>query len=651
MDKNLNIRIGADAQKVGKAVNNTNKKLQGLKKNLTGLGAKMSAVLTVPIDIIGGQLMNAYNTQIQAETKLASAIRSTGGDVEKGMEGFKEYTSRLQAATNIGDETTLKLATLGKQMGLNNDQTKSAVTNALAFSDALGVSRRRSMRMAAQLEQGSTRMLERHIEKLKQTSDGTEKMAIAQDFAENALKGLISSAQKGTEPLKALGGHIGDLQEQFGKTITEAVNPFINLISEMVLALQNTSEGFKTVVVGIAAVAASIGPVLALIGVFTTTILPAMTAGLATLTTTVIPAIGSAAAALVGPIGIAIAAFAGIAAAVLYIWDNWEAITERITDTALWRNLLIDIAQLFIKYNPFDPLIEAYNQLANYFGGNPIESPFEDMRESLEGLRQDQKDYEHEFGSFSDALSNGFEKAKNGLKELAGFDPTKGKDDGPGLNKPETNPTYQGDGEGDDKELPPIEMPEGGLVKIDKSAEDAYFKEKFKSAQESFRESYEKAAQTNKTQLTKMRSQFLLVQTDLQKIGNGIKMHIGQSMTSALEQGILSGQNFGKAMIDMLKKLIAKLIAAAAVAATLAALTGGSFMSGFKAFSGFGGGGAEGMSAGAGAAMQGAGAAVPAMTRPSGMSSQQNINVEGRISGEDIRLSNQYAEQRNQRLR
>ena len=71
--------------------------------------------------------------------------------------------------------------------------------------------------------------------------------------------------------------------------------------------------------------------------------------------------------------------------------------------------------QWFIEYNPYSLIIKGFNKVLDYFGKNPIGNIFENMSDSLEGLKVETKEYKNEFGSFGDAVSNAATKAKNAL--------------------------------------------------------------------------------------------------------------------------------------------------------------------------------------------------------------------------------------------
>src|SRR5690625_2165944 len=164
---------------------------------------------------------------------------------------------------------------------------------------------------------------------------------------------------------------------------------------ELAERLQEVDKSTIALGVAIAGVAASIGPTLFIIGKLTAAI-----------------------AFLTSPIGLVIVAIAALSAAILYIWVNWSAIVERISDWSWWKNMLIDMVQFFLDQNPFEHIIKAYNFLLRKLGRDEIKSPFQGMIESLEALKDDTQEYEHQFASMADTIKVATDKAKESISGM-----------------------------------------------------------------------------------------------------------------------------------------------------------------------------------------------------------------------------------------
>lgn len=283
MDKELKIQISANLDQFSKAMDGALKKVEKVGKQMESAGKKMSTAITAPLALIGGLALKNFDRQIKAERRLASAINATGGEAESQLKKFQAFASELQELTNVGDEATLEMLTLATQMGLNAEQAQRAAKNALGLADAMGIGEQQALRMAAAVEQGDTQMLTRYIPTLRMAESDTEKLAIAQEFMANAFDTAVDAAQEGLGPLAALSGHVGDLTEQFGAIISEAINPFVKRLSLMVKGFQDMDDSTKKMIVTVAALAAAIGPLLATLGFMASTVLPAVVAGFAAL--------------------------------------------------------------------------------------------------------------------------------------------------------------------------------------------------------------------------------------------------------------------------------------------------------------------------------------------------------------------------------
>lgn len=124
----------------------------------------------------------------------------------------------------------------------------------------------------------------------------------------------------------------------FSEQIGGGLEKLVDRVKQAIRWLGKLDGRTKRIIIAIAGLAAAIGPAVFILGK-----LIALLVGLAS------------------PVGLAIAAIAALAAAFLYVRDNWEAIKERLGDWAWWRNALIDAAQFLIRNNPitlFNKLID-----------------------------------------------------------------------------------------------------------------------------------------------------------------------------------------------------------------------------------------------------------------------------------------------------
>ena len=127
-----------------------------------------------------------------------------------------------------------------------------------------------------------------------------------------------AAAKAGLGGFKQLQNSIGDLMEDFGAIIAQAILPFVDKIKTMIASFKALSPATKKFIVILAGVAAAIGPILLLAG-------------------TILPAIASGFTLLMGPLGLVIAALTTVG---VIIYKNWEPIKAQLVAIA---NYFIDL--------------------------------------------------------------------------------------------------------------------------------------------------------------------------------------------------------------------------------------------------------------------------------------------------------------------
>jgi hypothetical protein len=542
---NVNVRFGVDLKNFRSGMQKATRTMKNFGNQLKTAGRQMSTYLTAPLAGLAAVSLKAFDTQAKAENQLAAAISAAGRDVRRELPAFKQFASEIQSITTIGDESTLTLLSIASQMGLTADQAMVAAREAIALSRAMGMNEQSAIRYTAALAQGDSTMLNRYIPTLKQIEDPALRAAKAHELLGNMFGAATAEAQSGLGPWKQIQNQFGDLLEEFGAIISEALIPLAHGVKGVVTWFQGLSEETKRVIVVVSGLAASIGPLLATMGFLVGTILPAMAAGFAALT---------------GPIGITIAAIGALAAAFLYVRDNWAAIKERISDWNWWRNVLISMLQFFVRYNIWGAMIKGAQELLNFFGVEfTIPDPFADMVEGLEKLKVETKQYENEFGSFGRAIKNGVKDGINALKGLSN-QVTKNKVElstpGPGSVP---GPAAGGGGPG------------GGGSGTVNLIPDSMFGE------------------TSTGTLDEM--------TEKMGVFNGLVDGVSNGFANMFETLLSGGTNafmsIGEAIKGFIKQLIAAVAKAAVLAGIMAILSGGGtgFLGALKSVIGVGGGG------------------------------------------------------------
>lgn len=267
-------------------------------------------------------------------------------------------------------------------------------------------------------------------------------MGLQADTYKDVLDGMNNSqgnVEKGMKVIQQTAGHtlkqaFVDLQNagiEIGAILLPVILNIVEGLKKVVGWFTSLDDSTKNIIVTLGLIAMTIGPVVGILG------------GIAT-----------AAAALASPIGIAVGAVLSLAAAFIYVRENWDAFKERLGDWTWWKNALIQALQWLIEYNPLSIILEGFNSILDFFGRKKMENPFTDLADSLDGLKGETKEYENEFGSFTDAV-------KNQAKEAAAAIGLMGKSMGLGGGGVTTGDGGGGDGGGGFTPIQPI-APSGG---------------------------------------------------------------------------------------------------------------------------------------------------------------------------------------------
>ena len=303
--------------------------------------------------------------------------------------------------------------------------------------------------------------------------------------------------------------------EDIGGMLMPILNNLVGYIQSLVSAWQNLDGGLKIAIITFAGILAAIGPVIGIFGMLMT-------------------AIGF----IASPIGLVVVSIAAITAALIYAADNMEALKEVGSMVfATLQNAVISFIQFLVENNPFALLIEGYNFVAEAFGKDKI-TFFDDVSDSLEGLKMKIPEVSTEFGSFSDAVSNAATKAKKALFGL-----------GSGLGVGSTT------AQGSTAESAPTISTTG--LDLEEMEEEAEFVDT-----------------TYGDSLIAMTEKMTALKDATKEFGLAMVNDFAGSMASA----VVSGENFFESMknifVDMAKQISAMIIKAAILAAVFAMIPG-----------------------------------------------------------------------------
>jgi tape measure domain-containing protein len=425
-ERKVTFLVGANIKNFQKNLDKASKKFKKFGAGIKNVGSTLSGAVTLPMTALGGV---AIKTAAEFESLQTSLTTLTGSAMEgrKAFENLKQLSagtpfqlqdlvkanntllgfsrsadeafSDIQQIGDIAAVTGADIQSIAVAFGqsaaegkLFSKDIRQLINNGVPavkmLADTMGVAENQVFDLASQ-GKISFDILKRSFSEA--TSEGG---MFANGMAKQSrtLSGLFSTLKDNINLA------MGDLGESIAqalslRTVIPALSENIGKIAQWFGSLSTETRSTMIKIVGAIGL---VGPTLMGLGVAISTI-------------------GVALAALTSPVALVVGALAGLSAAILYISDNWKAITERISDIGWWRNTIIDMIQFMIDYNPFVKLIDGYNALARHFGIVEIPNPFKALSASLEHLKGETKDYKTEFGSFTDAV-------KNAISSVTGID-------------------------------------------------------------------------------------------------------------------------------------------------------------------------------------------------------------------------------------
>ena len=315
----LLIKIGADSYEFQQKASQVEKGLGSLEKKLSSIGKSLSLKVTAPLTALGVVALQNADQQAKAETKVATALKSTGNQVGYNLDQLKAYASELQSKTIFGDETILNDVTtrLLAFTNITGDNFKRTQQIVLDMSTALEMDLGSAATMVGKAMDdpiGKINSLSRAginftdqqkamVKQLVETGDTAKAQGVILDALEQKFGGQAEAAAKvGMGALKQLKNSWGDFLEQIGQTMTPFINKIATFLGRIVSMLKGMSPTMQKVIVVIGGVAAAIGPVM--IGI----------SGVLKL----IPMLSAGFTALLSPVGIITAAVLALAAAFAY---------------------------------------------------------------------------------------------------------------------------------------------------------------------------------------------------------------------------------------------------------------------------------------------------------------------------------------------
>ena len=317
----LILRVGADTSQLNKNLGEARRSIAKNTREIQNLGRNLTVGVTAPLAIMGATSVQAFREQNKAIAQVEAGLKSTAGQVGFTSQELQKMASDLQNKTLFGDEAILKdataqLLTFTNISGENFARTQQAALDLATRLDGdlkgasiqLGKALNDPVANLSALSRSGIQFSEDQkavIKSLTETGNLAEAQTLILDELNKQYGGSAEAAAEADGGFTQLANSFGDLQEEIGRLLVQYLRPIVDRLKTFVQFLQNTSDGTKTVALGIAAVAAAIGPVLLILPNLVSGIKMAQTA-FALLNTTMLAnpfgAVAAAVTVLVGAI-------------------------------------------------------------------------------------------------------------------------------------------------------------------------------------------------------------------------------------------------------------------------------------------------------------------------------------------------------------
>jgi hypothetical protein len=276
-DAILNIIFGANTKELDKALDGATKRLRDTAGKMNDLGKSLSIGLTAPIAAFGVIATKNAVDSAKAIAQVEAAVQSTGGAAGRSVAQLEEMAAGLQRISLYDDDQILKevtanlltftnvtgtqfdkaqVAILNLSTRLGTDLTSASVQVGKALNDPIkGVTAlgRAGVQFTAEQKELITTLTE--------SGDVAGAQSIILGELETQFGGAAEAAAN-VDPYTQLANEVGNLSEDFGAIINDALKPFVGFVRQVVDSIKGWSDETKTTVLVIGGLLAVLGPTL-----------------------------------------------------------------------------------------------------------------------------------------------------------------------------------------------------------------------------------------------------------------------------------------------------------------------------------------------------------------------------------------------------
>lgn len=252
-EKNLNIKVTADASKASGVLNKITQELNKLGNNKAWEGANRLASSTSKIFktvtnitkkavATVNECAKAYNTQAKAEKQLETAAKNNPYLNNSNVSQLKKFAGELQSISAVGDEELLPLMAQLASAGRTQAEIQDIMKAALDVSASGTMSLESAVKNLNKTYSGLSGELGENIPEIKNLTKEQLQNGEAIAIIQEKYKGMAEEVTKSTGGMTKLKNSLGDLKEVLGEVPAKIKNAVGNTLSSFV---DNIAEKMK----------------------------------------------------------------------------------------------------------------------------------------------------------------------------------------------------------------------------------------------------------------------------------------------------------------------------------------------------------------------------------------------------------------------
>jgi tape measure domain-containing protein len=356
----LNLKLGIDVSNLEKELGKVERSMSRFGSQMQSIGSTMTQSLTLPLLGVGAASLKAFADMEKLENGLIAIMGSSEGAKEEldklrkvaenpglALPQVVQASASLQSVGMSADAARETITQFGNAVARSGGGAEqfSGVTLALSQISAVGKVTQEDLNQIKERLPEFARVMKEEFGTV--TAEGIRAIGVS---SEEFITRSVSALAKLERAQGGLGNTFDNLKDnvtaslaEFGKAINESLN--LQAVAESLSKyIQGLVDGFKALnpetqgfIVKAALVAASIGPIIFIVGKLISTY-----GALAGASKLIVQAIGNISKAFsylaANPMILVVTALiAAIGAIALYVYDNWQAFTDRFKN--IWINI------------------------------------------------------------------------------------------------------------------------------------------------------------------------------------------------------------------------------------------------------------------------------------------------------------------------